>query len=55
MVRKLFTLLLCASVIVFSLQVKAPAQEKVPKKATEGRWEGNVIRSNPDKFTLTVR
>ena len=56
MVRELFTLL-CASVIVFSLTaaVKAPAQEKMHKKATEGRWEGNVIRSNPDKSTLTVR
>jgi hypothetical protein len=56
MVRNLFTLL-CASVIVFLLTaaVKAPAQGKMHKKATEGRWEGNVIRSNPDKSTLTVR
>ena len=56
MVRKLFSLL-CASVIVFSLTaaVEAPAQEEMGKKANEGRWEGNVIRSNPDKSTLTVR
>ena len=56
MFRKLFTLL-CASVIVFSLTatVEASAQEKMHKKANEGRWEGNVIRSNPDKSTLTVR
>ena len=56
MVRKLFALS-CASVIVFSLTaaVKAPAQEKMHKKENEGRWEGNVVRSNPDKSTLTVR
>ena len=56
MVRMLFTLL-CAFVIVFSLAaaVEAPAQEKMHKKANEGHWEGNVIRSNPDKSTLTVR
>jgi hypothetical protein len=54
MVRKLFALL-CAPVIVFSLTAAAPAQEKIHKKANEGRWEGNVIRSNPDKSTLTVR
>jgi len=56
MVRKRFTLL-CAFVIVFSLTaaVEATAQEKMHKKATEGRWDGNVIRSNPDKSTLTVR
>ena len=56
MFRKRFTRL-CAFVIVFSLTatVKAPAQEKMHRKANEGRWEGNVIRSNPDKSTLTVR
>ena len=56
MVRKRFTLL-CAFVIVFSLTaaVEATAQEKMHKKATEGRWDGIVIRSNPDKSTLTVR
>jgi len=56
MVRKLFALS-CASVIVFSLTVavNAPAQEKMHKNEHEGRWEGNVVRSNPDKSTLTVR
>jgi hypothetical protein len=54
MVKKLFALL-CASVIVFSLTVEALAQEKAHKNASEGRWEGNVVRSNPEKSTLTVR
>lgn len=56
MVRQLFALS-CASVILFSLiaAVKAPAQDKVHKQDNEGRWEGNVVRSDPDKSTLTVR
>ena len=54
MVTKLFALL-CASVIVFSLTAATLAQENTQKNASEGRWEGNVIRSNPEKFTLTVR
>lgn len=54
MVRKLFALL-SAPVIVFSLTAAAPAQEKTHKNVSEGRWEGNVIRSNPEKSTLTVR
>jgi hypothetical protein len=54
MVRKSFALL-CAPLIVFSLTVAAPAQEKTDKNASEGRWEGNVIRSDPEKSTLTVR
>jgi hypothetical protein len=56
MVTKACTLL-CAAVIVFSLTaaVKAPAQEKMRKTSNEDRWEGNVVRSNPDKSTLTVR
>jgi hypothetical protein len=54
MVRKSFALL-CAPLIVFSLTVAAPAQEKTHKNASEGRWEGNVIRSDPEKSTLTVR
>jgi len=56
MVSKLFTLL-CASVIPFSLSTvvfgqEAPAKEKTAKTI---RWEGNVIRSDPDKSTLTVK
>lgn len=54
MVSKLVALF-CAPVIVFLLIVAAPAQEKIHKNAGEGRWEGNVIRSDPEKSTLTVR
>jgi hypothetical protein len=54
MVRCLFVLF-CASVILFSLTVAAPAQEKTHKNPSEGRWEGNVVRSNPEKSTLTVQ
>jgi hypothetical protein len=50
--RKLFALFY-TPVIVFSLIAAAPAQEKA--HANEGRWEGNVVRSDPDKSTLTVR
>jgi esterase/lipase superfamily enzyme len=57
--KKLFTLF-CGSVIAFSLSTAvfpqlAPAQEKMDKMGKQGRWEGNVVRSNPDKSTLTVR
>ena len=56
MAKMLFTLS-CAFLIVLSLAatVEAPAQEKMHKQARQGRWEGNVTRSNPDKSTLTVR
>jgi hypothetical protein len=56
MLRKGSTLLF-AFVIVFSLTaaVQVPAQEKTHETANEGLWEGNVVRSNPDKATLTVR
>jgi hypothetical protein len=54
MVRNLFALW-CASVIVFSLTAATLAQENSHKNSSEGRWEGNVIRSNPEKSTLTVR
>src|SRR5438094_5276131 len=30
-------------------------REKPDKMAKQGRWEGNVIRSDRDKSTLTVR
>ena len=54
--KKLLTLLF-VSVLAFPLSTavfaqEAPAKEKVAK---EGRWEGVVARSNPDKSTLTVR
>src|ERR1700737_2908923 len=56
MVKKLLTLLV-TSVLSFPLSMvvfaqEAPAQAKAAKEA---RWEGTVIRSSPDKSTLTVR
>jgi hypothetical protein len=56
MVKKLL-ILLFTSVLAFPLSMlvfaqEAPAQAKAAKEA---RWEGTVIRSNPDKSTLTVR
>ena len=56
MVKKLLTLLF-TSVLAFPLATavfaqEAPAQKKAAKEA---RWEGVVIRSSPDKSTLTVR
>ena len=61
MAKKLFTLL-CGSVLAFPvlalLVQAAPAQEKMEKMdkmAKQDRWEGTVIRSSPDKSTLTVR
>jgi hypothetical protein len=61
MVKKLFTLF-CEFAIALSLSTAmfaqvAPAQNQKKKanNAKEGRWEGDVVRSNPDKSTLTVR
>ena len=55
---KAFTLLF-ASVVAFLLSTlliqTAPARDKVNKMAKQGRWEGDVIRSDKDKSTLTVR
>jgi hypothetical protein len=58
-VKKLFTLL-CGTVIAFSFSTatfpqQAPSQKKMNRSAREGRWEGNVVRSNPERSTLTVR
>jgi hypothetical protein len=63
-VKNLVTLLF-VSVLAFpasGLFVQAaPAQEKIgemgkrEKKAKQDPWEGVVIRSSPDKSTLTVR
>jgi hypothetical protein len=56
MVKKLLTLLFISmlafpfSILLFTRE--ASAQDKAAKEA---RWEGVVIRSNPDKSTLTVR
>jgi len=60
MAKRLFTLL-CASVLAFTVSMLVQASfaqekmEKPDKMAKRGRWEGVVIRSNPDKSTLTVR
>ena len=55
MVKKLVTLLF-VSVLAFPTSAlfvqSAPAQEKMAK---QDRWEGDVVRSSPDKSTLTVR
>jgi hypothetical protein len=54
--QKLITLLF-VSVLAFPLSTavfaqEAPAKAKVAK---EVRWDGTVVRSNPEKSTLTVR
>jgi hypothetical protein len=54
--KKLLTVLF-ASVLAFPLSTAvfaqdAPAKEKTAKEA---RWEGTVVRSSPDKSTLTIR
>jgi hypothetical protein len=56
LLKKLLTLVF-TSVLAFPLSTvmfaqEAPAQKKAAK---EVRWEGTVIRSSPDKSTLTVR
>ncbi len=56
MVKKLLTLLFMSALAVpISTAVfaqEAPAKEKVAKEAS---WQGTVVRSSPDKSTLTVR
>jgi hypothetical protein len=49
--------LLFASVLALPISVAIFAQETPAKTkaAKEARWDGTVIRSNPDKSTLTVR
>ena len=56
MTKGLLTLLL-ASVLALPISVAMFAQETPAKTkaAKEARWDGTVIRSNPDKSTLTVR
>ena len=54
MVKKLL-ILLVTSVLAFSLSTLMFAQDTPMKAAKEARWEGTVIRSEPDKSTLTVR
>jgi len=60
MVKRLFSLF-CGVVVALSLSSAMFAQEtpapekKMDKTAKEARWEGNVIRSNPEQSTLTIR
>ena len=57
MVNNLLTLLL-TSVLALPLSTLAFAQGEAPaqaKAAKQVRWDGTVIRSSPDKSTLTVR
>jgi len=51
---KKLLVLLFASVVVFPLASAIFAQE-APAQAKEDRWEGNIIRTDKDKSTLTVR
>src|ERR1700682_4592864 len=56
MVKRLLTLLF-TFVLAFPLSTVTLAQEAPAKAkaAKEARWEGTVIRSSPEKSTLTVR
>jgi hypothetical protein len=53
-VKKLL-ILVFTSVLIFPLSTVVFAQDAPMKTAKEARWEGTVIRNNPDKSTLTVR
>jgi hypothetical protein len=56
MTKQLFTLLfalvLALPMSTVVLAEEAPAKAKATKEA---RWDGTIVRSNPDKSTLTVR
>lgn len=51
--KKLLTLLF-ASVVAIPLATAVFAQE-APAQAKEARWEGNIVRSDKEGSTLTVR
>jgi hypothetical protein len=51
MMKKLLTVLFTSLVVALQLSTMVFAQDA----AKEARWEGNVVRSSPDKSTLTVR
>jgi hypothetical protein len=53
LMKKLFTLLF-ASVLAFPVSALL-VQTARAQETKQDRWEGNVIRSNKDKSTLTVR
>jgi hypothetical protein len=54
--KKLITLLF-ACLLALPLSTAGFAQDTMGKEkaAKAGRWEGVVVRSNPDKSTITVR
>ena len=54
MVKKLLILLFTAA-FAFPLSTLMIAQDAPMKAAKEVRWEGTVVRTSPDKSTLTVR
>jgi hypothetical protein len=54
MAKKLFTLLFLV-VLALPLSTGVFAQDAMKKTAKEVRWEGTVVRTSPDKSTLTVR
>ena len=56
--KKLVSILFASALAFLVLAVllqTAPAQEKTDKMAKQARWEGVIVRSSPDKSTLTVR
>jgi hypothetical protein len=55
MVKKLLILLFTSVVLAFPPSTLMIAQDAPMKAVNEARWQGTVIRSNPDKSTLTVR
>ena len=54
MLKKLL-ILLFAFVVTLPLARAVFAQEAAAQAKNEARWEGNIIRSDKDKSTLTVR
>src|SRR2546423_2597669 len=59
MIRRISTLFYGA-VVALSLSSamcaqETPAPKKSEARAKQGRWEGDVVRSSPEKSTMTVR
>jgi hypothetical protein len=52
---KRLLILLFTSVLAFPPSTLMIAQDAPMKAVKEARWQGTIIRSNPDKSTLTVR
>ncbi|MGA8622009.1 MAG: hypothetical protein WB660_26245 [Candidatus Sulfotelmatobacter sp.] len=55
MIKKLLTLLFVSALAFPTSAPFGQAALAQDKMASQDRWEGNVVRSNPDKSTLTVR